>query len=309
MSSVAHRRGREVAPIASGTASTAMMRGRCARGTGAGTRGPARRGGGGQDDRGRASSSTACEPVGVTGEFRREQGHRDGAGLDRGEEADDVVDALRGEDRDPVAGLGDLLEPCSHRAQPGAERRPGQLDRAVVVEVEIPVGGRIARLLGMAIEERRQRDSGRNLDIAFGIEIVVEPHLWTHKRIIRVTPGKARRRRPRSVSCRYPFDHDAGVRVHVRVAILGPPRMPETKVPMSARSSETSRYTETERKFDVVESTVSAVVRRTDRGGPRRAVGVTVARRCLLRHSRPRPGPSPRSRCGAAPVAPTRAGT
>ncbi|KMO83025.1 CHAD domain protein [Mycolicibacterium chlorophenolicum] len=33
--------------------------------------------------------------------------------------------------------------------------------------------------------------------------------------------------------------------------------MPETKVPMPARSSETSRYTETERKFDVVDSAVS----------------------------------------------------
>jgi inorganic triphosphatase YgiF len=36
--------------------------------------------------------------------------------------------------------------------------------------------------------------------------------------------------------------------------------MPETKVPMPARSSETSRYTETERKFDVVDSAVSPAV-------------------------------------------------
>ena len=46
----------------------------------------------------------------VAGLVRVEQRHRDAAGVQRAEEGDQVVEVLRAEDRDPVAGLGDLLQ-------------------------------------------------------------------------------------------------------------------------------------------------------------------------------------------------------
>lgn len=51
----------------------------------------AQRGGGGQDDGGFGVTERGLEPFGVAGQLRGEQRDRDGAGLDRGEEAHHVI--------------------------------------------------------------------------------------------------------------------------------------------------------------------------------------------------------------------------
>ena len=51
------------------------------------------------------------QPADVAGFGRVEQRHRDAARVEGAEERDHVVEVLRAEDRDSVAGLGDLLQP------------------------------------------------------------------------------------------------------------------------------------------------------------------------------------------------------
>jgi hypothetical protein len=71
--------------------------------------------GGRQDHRWQGVSEHGIQAFGMTGKLGREQRNGDGAGMDGGEEADDVLDALRCEDGDAVTGRGDLLHPCADR--------------------------------------------------------------------------------------------------------------------------------------------------------------------------------------------------
>ena len=83
------------------------------------------------------------EPLGVTRQFRGEKGHRDGPGLDGGEEADDVIEALRRQDRDPIPGLGHLLKPRRDRTRTRPQLGPVQVGRSAVrvtAEIDVAVG-------------------------------------------------------------------------------------------------------------------------------------------------------------------------
>ena len=117
------------------------------------------------------------EPLGVAGQFGREQGDGDIAGLDGGEEADHVVDALGRQDRDAVTGLGDLLQPRTHGAQLDPQLMPGQLDGAagrIVFVVQVAVGRRVAELRDVVVQERGDRHIGREDDVPGGIQVVLE---------------------------------------------------------------------------------------------------------------------------------------
>lgn len=95
------------------------------------------------------------EPLGVPGELRGEQRHRDVPRLNGGEEADDVIQALRSQDRHPAARLGYLLEPGRHRAGPRTKLRPVQIDRlpiGVAAEIDVPVGEGVVRSVDSAFQ-------------------------------------------------------------------------------------------------------------------------------------------------------------
>ena len=78
---------------------------------------------------------------------------------------------------------------------------------------------------------------------------------------------------------------------------------------MPSKAPKTSRHLEVERKFDVVESTVSpsfegiAAVARVEKSP------IAIAGRHVLRHARRRIWRATRSPCGAAPAATTPVGT
>ena len=95
--------GRGASPISVSAASTAADSGRR-----------------GQDDGGARIVQCDRETLRVTLQLGREQRHRDGARLDRGEEPGDVVETLRGEYRDAVSAGRDLLHPCADGAHPRA---------------------------------------------------------------------------------------------------------------------------------------------------------------------------------------------
>ncbi len=112
----------------------------------------------------------------MPGELRREQRNGDVAGLDRGEEADDVVDALRRQDRHPVTLGGDLLQASADRPQPGTQLAPGQLDHlavGVVGVVEEAVRDGISDVVDMAVQKGHQVDAVRQDDFAIRVEVVV----------------------------------------------------------------------------------------------------------------------------------------
>jgi hypothetical protein len=81
-----------------------------------------------EDDGGLRVGDDGLEPFEVPGHFRGKQRDGDGAGLDGREGADDIVRALRCEDRDPVARVRDLLKSGGDDPDPGAELGPGQRD-------------------------------------------------------------------------------------------------------------------------------------------------------------------------------------
>src|ERR1700694_4983892 len=73
---------------------------------------------------------TCCKRAPTARSFAPSCVRSDGAGLDGGEETNDIVDALRGEDGYPIARMGDLLQTSADRAQLCAQLRPRQLHRA-----------------------------------------------------------------------------------------------------------------------------------------------------------------------------------
>jgi hypothetical protein len=117
------------------------------------------------------------ETFSVTLEFRREQRHRDGARLDRGEEPGDVVEALWGEDRHPVPSRGDTLHARANGPHPATELGPGQFDGLSVDgagEVQVAKGHGVTHMRDVAVDERYQRDAWWQLDAALGIEAVLD---------------------------------------------------------------------------------------------------------------------------------------
>lgn len=103
--------------------------------------------GGGQDGRRGAVVEHGVQPADVTGLAGVEQRHRDPAGVQGAEQRDQVVQVLRAQHRDAVAGLGDLLQPGAHRAVAGAELRPGDVAGDAVAlggEVQESVGELVA---------------------------------------------------------------------------------------------------------------------------------------------------------------------
>ena len=107
--------------------------------------------------------------------FRCEQRHGDVAGLDRGEEADDVVDALRRQDRHPITLGGDLLQASTDGPQPGAQLSPGQLDHLAVgmlAVVEVAVRDGIADVCDVAVQKRHHVGAFWQDDAAIRVEVV-----------------------------------------------------------------------------------------------------------------------------------------
>jgi hypothetical protein len=111
----------------------------------------------------------------MRGELRREQRHCDVAGLDRGEEADDVVDALRSQYRHPITPGGHLLQARTDRPHPGAQLGRGQVDGLTVGMlgvVEVAVSDGIADVGDVAVQKRHQVDAFWQDDAAIRIEVV-----------------------------------------------------------------------------------------------------------------------------------------
>ena len=158
MSSIVISGRTQVSPTLSGNGvdgdDARTLRARAARGRTAARPPPTRSAG--KDRRGLAVAEHGVQAVGVARLVRVEQRHRDGARVDRGEEGDDVVEALRREDRDPVAGLGHLLQPRRDRAQPVAELAPGQLVRLTVA---------LARIVDVAVRQLVRVVPGVLLDV------------------------------------------------------------------------------------------------------------------------------------------------
>ena len=83
------------------------------------------------------------EPLGVARKFRSKQRDRNVAGLDGGIETDHIVDALRGEDRDAIPRLGDLLQPCRYGLRALAKLCPVEIvGFAIGVRIEVQVSVR-----------------------------------------------------------------------------------------------------------------------------------------------------------------------
>ncbi|SHZ65932.1 Uncharacterised protein [Mycobacteroides abscessus subsp. abscessus] len=85
----------------------------------------------------------------MAGKLRSKQWNRDVPGLDGGKETHHIVNALRGQNGHPIAGLGYLLEPRGNGPRTLAKLRPVEIVGFAVrvgVEVQIPVGERVAQL-------------------------------------------------------------------------------------------------------------------------------------------------------------------
>ena len=158
MSSVSKSDGANVDPTGSGMASTAMMRGRFSRGisrTNFCTASPTAVVV--STTAGRAVGQDGVEALGVAGELRREERHRDVARLDRGEKARHVVEALRAQDRDAVATRGDLLEPGADGVGARADLVPGELFQVavrVVAVFDVAVGQRVSEVGNVLLQQR-----------------------------------------------------------------------------------------------------------------------------------------------------------
>jgi hypothetical protein len=117
------------------------------------------------------------QALGVPGQGRREQRHGDVAGVHGREERRDVVDALGCEDRHPVAGRGDLLEPGRNGVDLSPEAVPAEFDDLAVRILRVvdePVRRTLAHRRAIAFQERRQRDAVRYDDPAVRLNVLVQ---------------------------------------------------------------------------------------------------------------------------------------
>ena len=120
----------QVAPTSTGTASTAMTRGRSLAGRlRKNLRTPSAASVVVRIADRLAVVEHGVQAADVAGLGRVEQRYRDAARVERAEERDEVLEVLRAQDGDPVTGFGDLLQPGADRPVAGAELRPVQLAR------------------------------------------------------------------------------------------------------------------------------------------------------------------------------------
>ena len=122
--------------------------------------------GGGQDRRRVAVVEDGVQAADVAGLGRVEQRHRDAAGVEGAEERDEVFEVLRAEDRDAVAGLGDLLQAGADGAVACAEVGPVQIAHDAVAlggEVQEPVGELVSTHLGPLLDVRTRLPLSGNL--------------------------------------------------------------------------------------------------------------------------------------------------
>ena len=160
--------------------------------------------GGGEDHRGGAVAENRVQPIVVAGLVRVEQRHRDESGMDRGEERHDVVQTLRGEDRDPVPRLGHLLQACRDGVEPVAETGPQELLHLAVarpgvvhVPVDEPVLRRVLTGGGDVLLDKVDKGGAiRNDDRPAGVVVLLELHVAPFRSV-----SDGRRRRPRTCGC------------------------------------------------------------------------------------------------------------
>ena len=152
--------------------------------------------GGRQDRRRVAVVEHRVQPADVTGLVRVEQRDRDAAGVQGAEEGDEVVEVLRAQDRHPVPGLGDLLQPGADSAVAGAEDRPAQVALDAVAfgrEVQEAVGQLVATHLRPPFDVADQAPVVGKPDLTVLEERVVEGHFtllsWARPAARPQTPG------------------------------------------------------------------------------------------------------------------------
>jgi hypothetical protein len=123
----------------------------------------------------------------MPGQFGCKQRHRNGSCLHRREEPCDVLEALRRQDRHPVAGGGDLLNARADGLQSDAQLSPGDFGGLPGVrtgEVEVAVGHCVADVLNVAVDKRYQRDPRWQDDAAVGVEAVLDLQQPGHDRSV-----------------------------------------------------------------------------------------------------------------------------
>ena len=133
----------------------------------------------GEDRRGLAVVQHGVKSADVARFGRIEQRYGDAARIERTEHRDDVIEVLRAEDRDPVAGLGHLLQARGHGPISGTEVGPVQLPRHTVAfdrVVEEPVGELVTADLGPLLDVLDQAAVVGELDQSVFQERVVKPH-------------------------------------------------------------------------------------------------------------------------------------
>ena len=156
--------------------------------------------GGGEDGRRVAVVDDGVQPADVTGLARVEQRHRDAARVQRAEERDEVLEVLRAQDGDPVAGLGHLLEAGADRAVAHAEVGPVQIPLDAVAlggEVQESVGDLVSTHLGPSFDVKNQAAVVGKPDLSVLDERVMEPH-----RTLLSKPHSSRRMHSREPSGR-----------------------------------------------------------------------------------------------------------
>ena len=141
---------------------------------------PLRRLGGGQDRRRVAVVEDGVQAPDVAGLARVEQRHGDPAGVERAEEGDEILQVLRAEDRNAVAGLGHLLQAGADGAVACAEVGPVQIPCDAVAlgrVVQESVGELVSTHLRPSFDVADQAAVVGKPDQSVFDERVMEPHL------------------------------------------------------------------------------------------------------------------------------------
>lgn len=132
----------------------------------------------------------------VTGLVRIEQGHRDAARVERSEEGDEIVEVLRAQDRDPVTGLGDLLQAGADGLVAGTEVGPVQVALDTVAlgrEVDESVGEFVPTNLRPSFDVLDQVPVVGELDqsvLMNGLwKAISTPITWDRSQAPKIVPG------------------------------------------------------------------------------------------------------------------------
>ena len=188
----------QVAPTSSGTASTAMTRGRSLAGRlRKNLRTPSADSVVVRIADGWQSSSTACRRPTWPGSDGSNSGTAMRPAVEGAEERDEVIEALRAQDRHPVTRLGDLLQAGADGAVACTEVGPVQLVLDAVAlggEVQESVGELVSTHLGPSLDVTDQVAVVRKHDQSVFEERVMEGHL--------TLLSKPRSPRSRLSSCR-----------------------------------------------------------------------------------------------------------